>query len=73
MPTIALTLCKENIVLNRLSDIKQVVLDLSKLWRYELQYVDFKLYRELFNCEIRIIAGDLDSYYMLRMTCYSLT
>ena len=60
----AVTLCKENVVLNRPSYIGQVVLDLSKLRMYELQYVEFKMYREMFNCEIRIIAGDTDSYFL---------
>jgi hypothetical protein len=61
---IALFMCKENICLDRPSYIGQVILDLSKLRMYDLQYVELQKYRELFSCDINIVAGDTDSFFL---------
>ena len=61
---IAVQLNKENIVLDRPSYIGQTVLDLSKLRMYQLQYKDLAKYRKQFNCEINIVAGDTDSFFL---------
>ena len=50
--------------LNRPSYIGQVVLDLSKLRMYQLQYIDLERYRQDLNCEIKIVAGDTDSFFL---------
>jgi hypothetical protein len=60
----ALLMCKETIVLDRPSYIGQVILDLSKLRMYELQYTELEKYRREFNCEINIVAGDTDSFFL---------
>ena len=61
---ISVTLAKENVELNRPSYIGQVVLDLSKLRMYQLQYIDLERYRQDLNCEIKIVAGDTDSFFL---------
>jgi len=50
--------------LNRPSYIGQSVLDISKLRMYQLQYRQLQDYRERFNCEIEIVAGDTDSFFL---------
>ena len=61
---IGVLLNKEEIVLDRPSYIGQTVLDLSKLRMYQLQYQDLEKYRQEFNCEIKIVAGDTDSFFL---------
>jgi hypothetical protein len=61
---VALEMCKESICLNRPSYIGQAILDLSKLRMYDLQYVELQRYRELFSCDINIVAGDTDSFFL---------
>ena len=61
---VAVLLGKEEVVLDRPSYIGQAVLDLSKLRMYQLQYKELELYREKFACEINIIAGDTDSFFL---------
>ena len=57
-------LVKESVVLNRPSYIGQSVLDISKVRMYELQYFELQKYRTQYNCEIDIIAGDTDSFFL---------
>jgi len=62
---VAAMLNKENICLDRPVYIGQAVLDLSKLRMYRLQYQELQRYREQFRgCEINIIAGDTDSFFL---------
>ena len=61
---VAVLLGKDEIVLDRPSYIGQVVLDLSKLRMYQLQYQELQSYRVKFNCEINIVAGDTDSFFL---------
>jgi len=61
---VSVVLGKEEIELDRPSYIGQVVLDLSKLRMYKLQYKELQVYREKFNCEINIVAGDTDSFFL---------
>ena len=61
---IAVLLNKEIVCLDRPSYIGQSVLDLSKLRMYTLQYVELEKYRKQFNCEINIMAGDTDSFFV---------
>ena len=61
---IALLLAKDRIVLDRPSYIGQTVLDLSKVRMYNLQYTDLEQYRVQFKCEINIVAGDTDSFFL---------
>ena len=61
---IALLLEKKKVILDRPSYIGQVVLDLSKLRMYELQYLELQKYRELYHCQIDILAGDTDSFFL---------
>ena len=55
---------KEEVELNRPSYIGQSVLDISKLQMYQLQYRQLQDYREHFDCEIEIVAGDTDSFFL---------
>ena len=61
---IAVRLRKEMVKLDRPTYIGQAVLDLSKLRMYQLQYVELEKYRKQFNCSIRIVAGDTDSFFL---------
>ena len=61
---IAVLLNKDIVCLDRPSYIGQTVLDLSKLRMYTLQYVELEKYRKQFNCEINIMAGDTDSFFL---------
>ena len=61
---IAAILNKDVVCLDRPSYIGQSVLDLSKLRMYQLQYVDLEKYRQQFHCEINVIAGDTDSFFL---------
>ena len=61
---IATELNKELVCLDRPSYIGQVVLDLSKLRMYQLHYKELEKYRRQFNCEINIVAGDTDSFFL---------
>jgi hypothetical protein len=61
---VAVLLNKEEVTLDRPSYIGQAVLDLSKLRMYQLQYQDLELYRNKFNCQIDIVAGDTDSFFI---------
>ena len=61
---IAVKLRKEMVTLDRPSYIGQAVLDLSKLRMYQLQYRELVKYRQEFNCSIRIVAGDTDSFFI---------
>jgi len=58
------TLGKESICLNRPVYVGQAILDLSKLRMYQLQYVELQKYRNMFNCQIEIVAGDTDSFFL---------
>ena len=61
---VAALLLKEFICLDKPSYIGQSVLDLSKLRMYQLQYVDLQWYRDELNCEINVVAGDTDSFFL---------
>ena len=61
---VAVLLDKDVVTLDKPSYIGQAVLDLSKLRMYELNYVELEMYRQQFNCEINIIAGDTDSFFL---------
>jgi hypothetical protein len=61
---VALLMCKDTITLDRPSYIGQVILDLSKLRMYDLQYIELEKYRVQFSCEINIVAGDTDSFFL---------
>jgi hypothetical protein len=61
---VAVTLQKENILLDRPIFIGQAVLDVSKLRMYQLQYEELEAYRSEFNCELNIVAGDTDSFFI---------
>jgi hypothetical protein len=61
---VAILLNKEEVTLDRPSYIGQAVLDLSKLRMYQLQYQDLELYRNKFKCQIDIVAGDTDSFFI---------
>jgi len=61
---VAAMLSKDTICLNRPVYIGQAVLDLSKLRMYRLQYQDLAEYRQRFSCEINILAGDTDSFFL---------
>lgn len=60
----SVALGKETICLNRPVYVGQAILDLSKLRMYRLQYVELEKYRQEFNCEIEVIAGDTDSFFL---------
>jgi hypothetical protein len=63
----------ENLLLNELINLEvklnkpifigQAVLDLSKLVMYELRYVKFPRYEELFGGRIEVLGGDTDSLF----------
>jgi hypothetical protein len=55
---------KEAIMLDRPIFIGQAVLDLSKLRMYDLNYRELEQYRERFNCQLNIVAGDTDSFFL---------
>ena len=57
-------LSKEVICLDKPIYIGQAVLDLSKLRMYRLQYVELERYRQELNCQLNIIAGDTDSFFL---------
>ena len=57
-------LIKDSICLNKPIYVGQAVLDLSKLRMYRLQYVELERYREEFHCQLNIIAGDTDSFFL---------
>ena len=61
---IGVLLAKDVVCLDRPSYIGQAVLDLSKLRMYQLQYHDLQRYRDEFSCEINIVAGDTDSFFL---------
>jgi hypothetical protein len=61
---VAAILSKDVICLDRPVYIGQAILDLSKLRMYELQYVELEKYRVQFNCELNIVAGDTDSFFL---------
>ena len=61
---IAVILNKEIVCLDRPMYIGQTVLDLSKLRMYQFQYKELQNYREKFNCQINIVAGDTDSFFL---------
>jgi len=61
---IAVQLLRDVICLDRPSYIGQAVLDLSKLRMYQLQYNDLEIFRKRFNCELNIVAGDTDSFFL---------
>jgi len=61
---VSVALGKEEVELDRPSYIGQAVLDLSKLRMYQLQYKELQVYREKFACEINIVAGDTDSFFL---------
>jgi len=61
---VAVLMDKDVVTLDRPSYIGQAVLDLSKLRMYKLQYEELQSYRDRFNCEINIIAGDTDSFFL---------
>ena len=61
---IAILMNKEIVCLDRPSYIGQTVLDLSKLRMYELQYIELEKYRREQNCQINIVAGDTDSFFL---------
>ena len=60
----ALTLGKETICLNRPVYVGQAILDISKLRMYKLNYTELQKYRDQFACEIEIVAGDTDSFFL---------
>jgi hypothetical protein len=61
---VAAILSKDVICLDRPVYIGQAILDLSKLRMYKLQYVELEKYKTLFNCELNIVAGDTDSFFL---------
>ena len=61
---LALLMRKESIKLDRPVFIGQAVLDLSKLRMYQLHYVELEKYRRKFNCQLNIVAGDTDSFFL---------
>ena len=54
----------ELVVLNKPVYIGQSVLDISKLRMYELNYRELAEYRMRFQCELNIVAGDTDSFFI---------
>jgi hypothetical protein len=61
---VAAVMCKDVICLNRPIYVGQAVLDISKLRMYQLQYSELECYRREFACEINIVAGDTDSFFL---------
>ena len=61
---VAVMLNKESIYLDRPSYIGQTVLDLSKLRMYKLKYDELRKYETQFGCQLNIIAGDTDSFFL---------
>ena len=61
---VAVLMDKDMVTLDRPSYIGQAVLDLSKYRMYKLQYEELEKYRHQFKCEINIIAGDTDSFFL---------
>ena len=61
---VAVLMDKDVVTLDRPSYIGQAVLNLSKLRMYKLQYEELQGYRERFNCQLNIIAGDTDSFFL---------
>ena len=61
---VAVLLLPELVTLNRPIYVGQSVLDISKLRMYELHYVELEKYRKEFQCEINIVAGDTDSFFL---------
>ena len=61
---VAAILQKDSICLDRPVYVGQAVLDISKLRMYKLQYVELEKYRKQFACEIAIVAGDTDSFFL---------
>ena len=59
-----ITHCNGEILLNKPLYIGQAVLDLSKLVMYQWRYHIFSHYEKLFNCTIKILGGDTDSFFM---------
>ena len=55
---------KESICLDRPVYIGQAVLDLSKLRMYRLQYCELAKYRANLGVDIKILAGDTDSFFL---------
>ena len=54
----------ELVTLNKPVYIGQSVLDISKLRMYQLHYQELAAYRRRFNCELNIVAGDTDSFFI---------
>ena len=61
---VAALMCKDVICLNKPIYVGQAVLDLSKLRMYKLHYEELERYRQEFNCELNIVAGDTDSFFL---------
>ena len=60
---VSIILSQDEICLNRPIYIEQAVLDLSKVRMYELQYIELQRYRDMFRCEIKIMACDTYSFF----------
>jgi hypothetical protein len=61
---VAVLLNKEQICLDMPIFIGQAVLDLSKLRMYSLQYKELEKNTNEFKCELNIVAGDTDSFFI---------
>jgi hypothetical protein len=62
-------LAKEIAVLDKPVFIGQAVLDLAKLEMYELYYDKLRQYENEFNCCIRLVGGDTDSFFLSVENC----
>ena len=69
---VGVSLDKIEVKLNKPVYIGQCVLDNSKLVMYQLRYERLITYEQEFACEIKVIGGDMDSFFLL-CNCVSLT
>ena len=62
-------LSKDIATLDKPVFIGQAVLDLAKLEMYELYYIHLARYESEFNCSIRLVGGDTDSFFLSVSNC----
>jgi len=62
-------LAKEMVTLNKPVAIGQAVLDLAKLEMYELYYDKLKAYEQELQCNISVVGGDTDSFFLSVTNC----
>jgi hypothetical protein len=61
---VAVSLTPEKLTLDRPVYVGQAILDLSKLLMYKFNYSYLEKYRKKFSCELNIVAGDTDSFFL---------